>query len=154
MNVPHPLAPAQRWRVPVGNKTSDPGTISVMVDPIGCRASPVYTVVIQTWLYVFVLNVGLCLQSVSKGKHHFLFWNKKRSQSAYFSDGEFLPVVDTLFAFTCLTGSFFYLLLFVRRFGSPRNLNVTHGCARGFTLRVSPVPCLAHINIPVSLSHE
>lgn len=97
--------------------------------------------------FVRFFNMGFRKKCLQRQTPH-CFCNK-RSQSAYFSDGEFL-----LFAFTCLTGSFFYLLLFVRRFGSPRNLNVTHGCARGFTLRVSPVPCLAHINIPVSLSHE
>lgn len=72
----------------------------------------------------------------------------------FFLMGEFLTGLVTLFAFSCERESSFYLLLFARRFGSPRNLNVTHGCARGFTLHVSPVPCLAHINIPVSLSHE
>lgn len=104
------------------------------------------------------LNLATCFlltpvcASVSKGDKRISAI--KGPQSACFSDGEFLPVVDTLCAFTCLTESFLHLLLFVRRFGSPRNLNVTHGCARSFTLHVSPVPCLAHINIPVSLSHE
>lgn len=151
------------------DRTFDPGGISVMVHP-----SKIYITLCSllstdlTYVGFYNVKVCLCKEKIIFAQYLFprAFFQRqifpvKGPKSVFLYDGGFLPGLDTLFDFSCerkrkrereslLSVSCCSRVVL----GSPRNLNVTHGCARGFTLHVSPVPCLAHINIPVSLSHE